>query len=56
MNDQEEQMGEIIVNPTIKQVTRITTIEPEVIRKIPGANAGIENILRTLAGVNSNNE
>jgi hypothetical protein len=24
--------------------------------KIPGANAGIENILKTLPGVNSNNE
>jgi hypothetical protein len=39
-----------------KQVQGITTIAPEVIRKIPGANAGIENILKTLPGVNSNNE
>jgi hypothetical protein len=35
MNDQEEQMGEIIVLQIIKQVQGITTIEPEVIRKIP---------------------
>ncbi|MFB0911084.1 MAG: TonB-dependent receptor, partial [Flavobacterium sp.] len=57
MNDQEEQMGEIIVTTNNKkQVQGITTIEPEVIRKIPGANAGIENILKTLPGVNSNNE
>jgi hypothetical protein len=57
MNDREEQMGEIIVTTSNKkQVQGITTIEPEVIRKIPGANAGIENILKTLPGVNSNNE
>lgn len=57
MNDQEEQMGEIVLtNDTKKQIQGITTIEPDVIRKIPGANAGIENVLKTLAGVNSNNE
>ena len=57
MNDSEEQMGEVIVvSKNKKRVQGITTIEPEVIRKIPGANAGIENILKTLPGVNSNNE
>jgi hypothetical protein len=57
MNGQTEQMGEIIVNYTNKkEVVGLTNIEPATIRKIPGANAGIENILRTLAGVNSNNE
>jgi ribosomal protein S5 len=54
MNDREEQMGEVIVTMNSKkQVQGITTFE--VIRKIPG-NAGIENILKTLPGVNSNNE
>jgi hypothetical protein len=57
MNDYQEQMGEVIViAKNGKRVQGITTIEPEVIRKIPGANAGIENILKTLPGVNSNNE
>jgi hypothetical protein len=57
MSDQEEQMGEVIVTANNKKLVQgITTIEPEVIRKIPGANAGIENILKTLPGVNSNNE
>ncbi|WP_338039350.1 carboxypeptidase-like regulatory domain-containing protein [Maribacter litopenaei] len=32
------------------------SISPEEIRKIPGANAGVENILKILPGVNSNNE
>ena len=57
MNDYQEQMGEVIViSNNKKRVQGITTIEPEVIRKMPGANAGIENILKTLPGVNSNNE
>ena len=57
MSDQNEQMGEVIVTAnTRKLVQGITTIEPEMLRKIPGANAGIENILKTLPGVNSNNE
>ncbi|MFM9825053.1 carboxypeptidase-like regulatory domain-containing protein [Flavobacterium sp.] len=57
MNNQEEQMGEIlIIGNNKKRVQGITTISPEVIRKIPGANAGVENILKSLPGVNSNNE
>ncbi|UQD56287.1 TonB-dependent siderophore receptor [Flavobacterium sp. K5-23] len=57
MNDQEEQMGEIIVTTNNKKIVQgITSLDPAVIRKIPGANAGVENILKTLAGVNSNNE
>ena len=50
-------MGEVIITANNrKRVQGITTIEPEVIRRIPGANAGIENILKTLPGVYSNNE
>lgn len=57
MNDGEEQMGEVIVvGNNKKRIQGITTIEPDVIRKIPGANAGVENILKSLPGVNSNNE
>lgn len=51
------EIGEVVVTAdNQKRIEGITTIEPAVIRKIPGANAGIENILKTLAGVNSNNE
>ena len=39
-----------------KRVDGITTISPEVIRRIPGANAGVENVLKLLPGVTSNNE
>ena len=57
MNDNAEQMGEVIITAkNRKRIQGITTIEPEMIRKIPGANAGVENILKTLPGVYSNNE
>ena len=57
MNDKDEQMGEVVVTVNNKKrVQGITTIEPATIRKIPGANAGVENILKSLPGVNSNNE
>ena len=57
MSDREEQMGEVIVTSNNRKLIQgVATIEPEMIRKIPGANAGIENILKTLPGVNSNNE
>ncbi|MEJ1223392.1 TonB-dependent receptor [Sediminicola sp. 1XM1-17] len=39
-----------------KRITGITTVPPEIIRRIPGANAGVENVLKLLPGVTSNNE
>ncbi len=55
LNSKAEQMGEVVIVNNRKRVQGITSIDPEIIRKIPGANAGIENILKTFA-VNSNNE
>lgn len=52
-----EQIGEVIVTQQNRaRVEGITTLTPETVRRIPGANPGIENILNTLPGVNSNNE
>ena len=52
-----EQISEVVLDARRrKQVEGITTISPEAIRKIPGANAGVENLLKTLPGVSSNNE
>lgn len=52
-----EELGEIVISKNgRKRIEGITTIEPQIIRLIPGANAGVENILKTLPGVNSNNE
>ena len=52
-----EQIGEVTVTgANKKRVEGITAIDPIIIRRIPGANAGIENIIKTLPGVYSNNE
>jgi len=52
-----EQMSEVVITAeTRDRVSGVVSISPNIIRKIPGANAGIENILKTLPGVNSNND
>lgn len=52
-----QQIGEVVLNAKKrKEVEGIQTISPKHIRLIPGANAGVENILKSLPGVNSNNE
>ena len=52
-----EQISEVVLDARKrKRVEGITSISPEAIRKIPGANAGVENLLKTLPGVSSNNE
>ena len=57
LNDRVNQIGPVTVTGTSKKrVEGVTSIDPVVIRTIPGANAGIENVLKTLPGVYSNNE
>ncbi|MBP6040012.1 MAG: carboxypeptidase-like regulatory domain-containing protein [Flavobacterium sp.] len=52
-----EQMGELVItSDSKKRIEGVITIDPVIIRLIPGANAGIENIIKTLPGVYSNNE
>ena len=52
-----EQIGAVILNSKErKRVEGITSISPEAVRKLPGANAGVENLLKSLPGVNGNNE
>lgn len=52
-----EQLAELIIDKNSSDnIKGLTVISPTVIRRIPGANAGIENILKTLPGVYSNNE
>jgi len=51
------QVDGVTVTPTGKKdVEGITTVPPSIVRRIPGANAGVENILKLLPGVSSNNE
>ena len=57
MNETSEQLAELVIDKDKKNRFEGTTIiSPDVIRRIPGANAGVENILKTLPGVYSNNE
>ncbi|MFY8066989.1 MAG: carboxypeptidase-like regulatory domain-containing protein, partial [Flavobacterium sp.] len=57
MNSKVEEFGEVIITANSKKrIEGVTTIDPVIIRRIPGANAGIENIVKTLPGFNSNNE
>ena len=51
------QMDEVSVAATGERtLENILNITPENIRKIPGANSGVETILKLLPGVSSNNE
>ncbi|WP_405381568.1 TonB-dependent receptor plug domain-containing protein [Maribacter sp. LLG6340-A2] len=51
------QIGEITVLANGERSSQtILNIAPATIRKIPGANAGVETILKLLPGVNANNE
>lgn len=52
-----EQISEVVISPgELEEVFGVSVLSPETIRKIPGANAGVENLLKTLPGVSSNNE
>jgi len=51
-----EQIGTVVIVDNRKRVEGIVNLEPSTIRRIPGANAGVENIIKTLPGVNSNSE
>lgn len=57
MSPSVEQIATVVVTGKRQNdVEGITTLNPETIRKIPGANAGVENLLMTLPGVSNNNE
>ena len=51
------QVDGVVVTPTgERSVEGIVTIDPKTVLNIPGANAGVENVLKLLPGVSSNNE
>lgn len=57
LNTTVEQIATVVISGKLrKEVQGIVTLEPKAIRKIPGANAGVENLLLTLPGVSNNNE
>ncbi|WP_040756668.1 TonB-dependent receptor [Winogradskyella psychrotolerans] len=52
-----EQIATVIINTNTRQsVDGVTSISPQMIRTIKGAQPGVENILKTLPGVNISNE
>ncbi|MDB4134844.1 TonB-dependent receptor [Flavobacteriaceae bacterium] len=52
-----EQIEEIVLNSNKRaELKNIITIDPQIIRTIKGAQPGIENLLKTLPGVNISNE
>ena len=57
MDNDTEQIATVLVKGNErKRVEGIITIDPELIRTIKGAQPGIENLLKTLPGVNISNE
>lgn len=57
MNTSVEQIATVVITANRENnVAGIITLNPETIRKIPSANAGVENLLLSLPGVNNNNE
>lgn len=57
MNLNIEQIATVVIHSSQRQsVDGITTIAPAVLRTIKGAQPGVENILKTLPGVNISNE
>lgn len=52
-----EQLSTVVINSNSRQREQgIVTISPEAIRNTPGAQAGVENLLKSLPGVSNNNE
>ena len=51
-----EELQDVVISSSKRRVQGIISIEPETIRRIPGANPGIENILKLLGGTSGNNE
>lgn len=52
-----EQIGTIVLRGNQRQKAEgITSLTPETVRRIPGANAGVENLLKSLPGVSGNDE
>lgn len=49
-------LNEVELKDNSNNAKGITTVKSEQVKKLPGVNAGVENLLMTLPGVNNNNE
>jgi len=51
-----EELSEVAIKSRKNDASGVVNVDIEKLKRIPGANAGVENILMTLPGVNNNNE
>jgi len=51
-----EEIDEVIIKEDKEEVEGVVKIEAEIVKDLPSITGGIENVLRTLPGVNFNNE
>ena len=51
-----ETIETVVITGKNRKIDGATAVSPVIIRRIPGANAGVENLLKTLPGVYSNSE
>ena len=56
MNTNAEQLDDVVITSNRKSVQGITSLEPETIQKIPGLNAGVENVIKLLGGTGGNDD
>ena len=56
LNFKTEDIKEVYIKNRRNDSEGITNVDIKDIKEIPGANAGVENVLMTFAGVNNNNE
>jgi hypothetical protein len=55
MDSEYEQLGQVVISGVRPRAAGVITVSPEVVRKIPGLNGGVENILKIL-GANGNSD
>ena len=52
----DNKLNEVVVNNKTNEAKGIKSIDIAKVKRLPGVNAGVENLLMTFAGVNNNNE
>lgn len=51
-----KELNEVVIKNNNNSAKGIKTIDVAKVKRLPGANAGVENLLMTMPGVNNNNE
>lgn len=56
LKSKNQTLNEVEIKDNTNNAKGLTTVKAEQVKKLPGVNAGVENLLMTLPGVNNNNE